>query len=159
MQSLFISQVRILDDFESERLILSSNLKKNKNNVFDFTGHGSQIADRDNEEEDGFDETLIPGDYVDAGPIIDDEIYSMFVTKVSAGVHVVAMIDCCHSGTALDLPYVCNVGDGEIHRDEGFKMPIVDKVKKEKKKKKKESTKKEPTKKKGTKKKKKASKE
>ena len=128
---------------------------------FDFAGHGSQIADRANEEEDGFDETLIPGDYADAGPIVDDEIYSWFVTKVSPGVHVVAMIDCCHSGTALDLPYVCNVGDGEIHRDEGFKMPIIDEVpaKKEKKKKKKESTKKESAKKKGTKKKKKSSKE
>ena len=73
---------------------------------------------------------------------MDDEIYAEFVTKVPAGVHVVALIDCCHSGTAMDLPYVCNVGDGEIRRDEGFKMPItgmelVPKKDKDKKKKKK----------------------
>lgn len=52
---------------------------------------------------------------------MDDWIYSEFVTKVRAGVHVVCIIDCCHSGTAMDLPFVCNPGDTEIRRDEGFK--------------------------------------
>jgi hypothetical protein len=83
------------------------------------------MVDTDGDEEDGMDEILIPGDYKESGQIVDDEIYSDFVTKVPAGVHVVAMIDCCHSGTAMDLPYVCSVGDTEIRRDDGFKMPIT----------------------------------
>ena len=101
---------------------------------------------------------MVPGDYKESGQIVDDEIYAEFVTKVPAGVHVVALIDCCHSGTAMDLPYVCNIGDDEIRRDEGFKMPItgmelVPKKDKDKKKKKKVDKKKAPAKKKPTKKK------
>lgn len=82
------------------------------------------MVDTSGDEDDGFDEILIPGDYKTAGQIMDDEIYSDFVTKVKSGVHVVAMVDCCHSGTAMDLPYVCGVGEGELRRDDGFKMPL-----------------------------------
>jgi len=89
-----------------------------------FSGHGSQVIDRDSNEGDGFDEVLIPGDYRDSGPIFDDEIYHLFVTQVQAGVHVVAVIDCCHSGTAMDLPYVCQAGEEEIHVDDAFRMPV-----------------------------------
>ena len=84
-------------------------------------GHGGRLADRDGDEDDGYDEILIPGDYKENGQIVDDWIYSEFVTKIQAGVHVVALIDCCHSGTAMDLPYVCSVGENEIRRSEGFR--------------------------------------
>ena len=36
---------------------------------------------------------------------------------------MVAVIDCCHSGTAMDLPYVCNVGDTEIRQKADFTIP------------------------------------
>jgi len=71
--------------------------------------------------------------------------------KVAAGVHVVAVIDCCHSGTAMDLPFVCNVGDTEIRPKEAFKIPASGmdlKPKKADKKKKKEKSEKSEKKKK-----------
>jgi hypothetical protein len=40
-----------------------------------FTGHGGQIVDTSGDEDDGFDEILIPGDYKTSGQIVDDEIY------------------------------------------------------------------------------------
>jgi len=89
--------------------------------LFLESGHGGQIEDKDGDEDDGYDEILIPGDHKESGHIVDDWIYSEFVKKIPAGVHVVAVVDCCHSGTAMDLPYVCGVGDGQIRRDEGFK--------------------------------------
>jgi flagellar biosynthesis GTPase FlhF len=109
------------------------------------------MVDTSGDEEDGLDEILIPGDYKENGQIVDDWIFDEFVCKVAGGVHVVAMIDCCHSGTAMDLPYVCSVGDGEIRRDDGFKLPItgmelVPKKDKDKKKKKKEKTEKSSSK-------------
>jgi hypothetical protein len=117
-----------------------------------FKGHGAQVVDKDADEEDGFDEILIPADYRDNGPIFDDELYHLFITQVQPGVHVVAVIDSCHSGSALDLPYICNVGDEEIHRDEAFKMPIdgtgAAKKRKTKEKKKKKKKDKDPSKKK-----------
>ena len=79
------------------------------------------MEDKDGDEDDGYDEILIPGDYKVSGQIVDDWIYNEFVKKIPAGVHVVALVDCCHSGTAMDLPYVCGAGDSEIRRDEGFK--------------------------------------
>lgn len=101
------------------------------------------MKDRDGDEEDGYDEILIPGDYKESGQIVDDEIYQHFVTQVPPGVHVVAMIDCCHSGTAMDLPYVCNVGDGAIHPKDGYRpIAITGAELVPKKKKDKESTKK-----------------
>jgi len=87
-----------------------------------FSGHGGQIVDTSGDEDDGFDEILIPGDYKTSGQIVDDDIYDEFVTKMSAGVRVTAMIDCCHSGTAMDLPYVCGAGDTQMRRDNGFKI-------------------------------------
>jgi len=119
-----------------------------------FSGHGGQMKDQDGDEEDGFDEILIPGDYKESGQIVDDDIYSEFVSKVPAGVHVVALIDCCHSGTAMDLPYVCSVGDNEIRRDEGFRIPLTGTelvAKKDKDKRKAAKKKKKPSKKKAAK--------
>jgi hypothetical protein len=68
------------------------------------------------------DEALIPGDYKKSGHILDDELYAQFVTQVPAGVHVVCIIDCCHSGSAMDLPYICDVGDEQLRYKEGFNL-------------------------------------
>jgi metacaspase-1 len=81
------------------------------------------MKDSSGDEEDGFDEVLMPADYKEVGQIQDDEIFDEFVTKVAAGVTVTCMIDCCHSGTAMDLPYVCNAGDKRMKVDAGFKIP------------------------------------
>ena len=45
-------------------------------------GHGGQIEDKSGDEDDGFDEILIPSDYKENGHIVDDEIFEEFVTKV-----------------------------------------------------------------------------
>lgn len=107
-----------------------------------FVGHGSQFY-----EADGFNEVLLPGDYRDSGPVFDDEIYHLFVTQVQAGVHVVAVIDCCNPGKAMALPYVCHAGEEEIYQDDTFRMPvdgsggIKERISKERKKKKKKKDK------------------
>lgn len=70
-----------------------------------YSGHGGRIKDEDSDESDGFDETLIPMDYQSAGYIIDDDLYEELVLPMSKGVLVTCLMDCCHSGTVLDLPY------------------------------------------------------
>jgi len=76
------------------------------NLYFHFSGHGSQTKDLDGDEEDGFDETICPQDYKTAGMIVDDEIHAKLVEPLPAGVHLQIVMDCCHSGTGADLPYV-----------------------------------------------------
>jgi len=70
-----------------------------------YSGHGGKLRDDGNDEADGYDETLIPLDYNTAGQIRDDDLLKDLVMKFKSGVFVTSMMDCCHSGTVLDLPY------------------------------------------------------
>lgn len=57
-------------------------------------------------------QTLVPVDYQKAGQIRDDDLYKMLVAPMKPGVFATFIMDCCHSGSVLDLPYVF-VADGE----------------------------------------------
>eukprot|EP01012_Entosiphon_sulcatum_P043363 TRINITY_DN5765_c0_g3_i1.p1 TRINITY_DN5765_c0_g3~~TRINITY_DN5765_c0_g3_i1.p1 ORF type:complete len:452 (+),score=67.27 TRINITY_DN5765_c0_g3_i1:23-1357(+) len=73
---------------------------------FHYSGHGGSMPDDNGDEADGLDETLIPVDYRTAGQIRDDAILQNLVLPLPAGVVLTVVLDCCHSGTALDLPFV-----------------------------------------------------
>jgi len=77
-----------------------------------YSGHGGRLRDDDGDEKDGYDETLVPVDYQQAGQIRDDDLYSILVGPMKAGVVLTCVMDCCHSGTVLDLPYAF-IADGE----------------------------------------------
>jgi Caspase domain len=57
------------------------------------------------DEEDGYDETLIPVDFQQHGQIRDDDLLRILVKPMKEGVTMTCLMDCCHSGTVLDLPY------------------------------------------------------
>jgi len=96
---------------------------------FHFSGHGSQVVDTNGDEDDGLDETILPCDYNTAGQIIDDDLYDILVKGLPVGARLTALMDCCHSGTGMDLPYVHVPGGG------GGSSSKKDKKKKKKKKK------------------------
>merc|ERR1712157_49685 len=50
-------------------------------------------------------ETILPVDYKNKGEIIDDELWSTLIYPLQSGVRLTAVMDCCHSGTGLDLPF------------------------------------------------------
>jgi hypothetical protein len=68
-------------------------------------GHGGRVQDATSEESDGYDETLIPVDYMSAGQIKDDVVYTELVGRMPEGSYLTCLLDCCHSGSVLDLPY------------------------------------------------------
>lgn len=80
---------------------------------FHYSGHGGQARDRSGEEADGMNETLIPLDYRSAGQIEDDEINRVLVNPLPSGARLHAVVDACHSGTVLDLPFLWR-GTGDI---------------------------------------------
>lgn len=90
-----------------------------------YAGHGGHKSDKSGEEKDGRDETLIPVDFqrYRVGEILDDDIYQKLVLKLKKGVFATSVMDCCHSGTVLDLPYKF-LGDGKqeggMNANEGF---------------------------------------
>ncbi|BAF12184.1 metacaspase-1 [Oryza sativa Japonica Group] len=77
--------------------------------VLHFSGHGVQKLDVDGDEADGYDEALCPVDFERAGVILDDEINETIVRPLVAGVKLHAIVDTCHSGTILDLPFLCRL--------------------------------------------------
>jgi len=78
--------------------------------LFHYSGHSGQIINEDNTEEDGLDEVLIPSDDKDFDKIItDDQLRKYLVDALPIGSSLVAIIDCCHSGSMLDLEHFrCN---------------------------------------------------
>ena len=71
--------------------------------VFQYAGHGYQLADPDGDESDGKDEALVPIDFDSGAFVVDDEIREILLT-MREGVSLTCFLDCCHSGTRHALP-------------------------------------------------------
>jgi len=80
---------------------------------FHYSGHGGTAKDTDDDEVDGFDETILPVDFNYSGQIVDDVIYANLVEPLPEGCRLTAIFDSCHSGTVMDLPYTYQC-DGSI---------------------------------------------
>lgn len=80
---------------------------------FHYSGHGGQTKDLDGDEDDGYDEVIYPIDHDAAGHIVDDDMHEIMVRPLPAGCRLTAIFDSCHSGSALDLPYIYST-EGKI---------------------------------------------
>jgi len=79
---------------------------------FHYSGHGSQMIDRDYnrvEEPDGKDEIICPTDLNWRDKVIKDDDFKAVFNKVPKGVNLTVVLDCCHSGGGIDN--VNEVGD------------------------------------------------
>ena len=85
---------------------LVKHARPNDSLFFHYSGHGGQTEDLDGDEDDGYDEVIYPVDFRVAGHIVDDEMHSIMVKSLPAGCRLTAIFDSCHSGSALDLPYI-----------------------------------------------------
>ncbi len=77
-----------------------------------FSGHGQAVEDMNGDEQDGWDEAIIPVDaaavyspksYRGENHILDDELYGYFKTlrsKIGSNGMLYATIDACHSGSS-----------------------------------------------------------
>jgi hypothetical protein len=65
-----------------------------------YSGHGGQVEDMNDEEDDHIDETWVLYDR----QLIDDELYGLW-SKFAEGVRILQLSDSCHSGTvSKDVP-------------------------------------------------------
>ena len=102
--------IRVLFDERATKAGILSRLRKLVGSAqagdhvfFSYSGHGSQVRDRDGDESllDRMDEILCPFDIdFDEVYITDDELHKIF-SKLPAGVKLTVILDCCHSGTGL----------------------------------------------------------
>lgn len=89
---------------ELSNLILKGHTAGAKELWFHYSGHGSSTRDRDGDEDDHKDETIVPLDYQRGGMITDDQLHD-YIEHVAKGCKMYCIFDCCHSGTILDLKY------------------------------------------------------
>ena len=73
--------------------------KKGDVALLHFSGHGSNVPDKDGDEADFRDEILCPHDLDWRDPLADDWLRAAF-DKLRDGVSLTVIFDCCHSGTA-----------------------------------------------------------
>ncbi|KAI9313649.1 peptidase C14, caspase domain-containing protein [Dichotomocladium elegans] len=89
-----------------------------------YSGHGGRVKDTNGDEDDGWDETIYPVDHQrypgTSGQIVDDEMHEILVRPLPPGCRLTAIFDSCHSGTALDLPYVYSTA-GSLKESNLFK--------------------------------------
>ena len=85
---------------------LVKDARPNDSLFFHYSGHGGQTPDLDGDEDDGYDEVIYPVDFRTQGHIVDDEMHRIMVKSLAPGVRLTAIFDSCHSGSALDLPYL-----------------------------------------------------
>jgi len=87
-----------------------------------YSGHGGQVRDPDGDRASGFDDTICPVDFEHNGQIDSDTLHRALVTPLARGVRLTVIFDCCHSGTAIELPYV-------YRSDEQGNVGLVDNLK------------------------------
>lgn len=72
---------------------------------FHYSGHGSQLTNKDyatDNEPDGLDEIICPVDLDWRTKVIRDDQLKAIFDRVPEGVNLTVILDCCHSGGALD---------------------------------------------------------
>ncbi|KAK2460320.1 hypothetical protein APHAL10511_007709 [Amanita phalloides] len=92
---------------------LVKDARPNDSLFFHYSGHGGQTKDLDGDEDDGFDEVVYPMDFKTKSHIVDDLLHDILVKPLPPGCRLTAIFDSCHSGSALDLPYIYST-EGKI---------------------------------------------
>ncbi len=102
-----VANIRVLTDERAikrniiDRLTwLVSSVVAGDHLVFHYSGHGSQIRDRNGDElNDGMDEIICPHDMSWDGNFISDDDLGATFAKLPIGVTLDVILDSCHSGT------------------------------------------------------------
>jgi len=87
---------------------LSRRIRQGDQVLLFYSGHGSQMTDREGDEGDGLDETLVPydsgrasgnGEEAENRDITDDEINHWAAQILAVTPHLTLIFDCCHAAT------------------------------------------------------------
>jgi len=102
------SEIRVLTDSRATKKNIIARLDKMVKVavngdflIFHFSGHGSQIRDREGDElSDHMDELICPYDMNWDDGFISDDLLSESLQQLKKGVRMEIILDSCHSGTA-----------------------------------------------------------
>ncbi|TVY81644.1 Metacaspase-1 [Lachnellula suecica] len=85
----------------------------------------TEVKDPDGDRESGFDDTICPVDFEKNGQIDSDTLHKTLVSPLNPAARLTILFDCCHSGSAVELPYVYRPdGDGQVNLVDNVKQGI-----------------------------------
>jgi hypothetical protein len=84
---------------------LVKDLKAGENVFFHYSGHGGLTVDLNKDEKTGMDSCIYPISGKNIEIILDDELKILLANKIPKGSKCFAVLDCCHSGSGLDLRF------------------------------------------------------
>ncbi|QIX01897.1 hypothetical protein AMS68_007414 [Peltaster fructicola] len=90
-------------------------------NFLHYSGHGGQVPS-EGYGSSGFSDTIVPVDFERGGQIPSNILHRTLVSSLPANSTLFIVLDCCHSGSALELPYV-------FRADENGNVNMMDNVK------------------------------
>ena len=101
------NDIRVLTDSRATKINILSRLNKMVKSaedgdslIFHYSGHGSQIRDREGDElKDHMDEIICPYDMNWEDGFITDDMLREILNKLKPGVKMEILLDSCHSGT------------------------------------------------------------
>ncbi|KIW03013.1 uncharacterized protein PV09_05671 [Verruconis gallopava] len=90
-----------------------------------YSGHGGQVVDPYGDRPTGFNDTIVPVDFERAGQIDSGTLHRHLVSQLAPGCQLHIVFDCCHSGSAVELPYVYRSdGDGRVSLIDNFRQGV-----------------------------------
>jgi len=99
--------VNILREFERIATLASAEI------FVHYSGHGSNVIDKNNDEISGFDSVIVPCDFLTEGVILDDVLFQI-VSKIRC--KATLLFDSCNSGSVCDLPYSLSFNNNRIYQ-------------------------------------------
>jgi len=61
-----------------------------------YSGHGGQVPDPDGDRASGYDDTIVPVDWLQAGQISSDTLHRHLVSALPSNSTLFILFDCCH---------------------------------------------------------------
>lgn len=130
------NEVRLLVDERATKSNIMERLKwlitgarKGDRLFFQYSGHGTQLATRDEiGEVDGMDEAIVPYDYNwdDVNTFITDNEFNNLFRQVPEGVHFIWVSDSCHSGGLTKQLFKRTFDPNAVNIIPRFLMPPAD---------------------------------
>lgn len=108
-----------------KKMVIFAKNNKNSELWLSFSGHGGQ--ENSFIEKNGKSEFIYPVDHLSAGYISDDWLKINLVNSLPTDCKLFVLMDCCHSGTNLDLPY--KIYNNKLITNNNIQLPLANIIK------------------------------
>ncbi|KAF2228567.1 peptidase C14 [Viridothelium virens] len=90
-----------------------------------YSGHGGQVPDTSGDSSTGLNDTIVPVDFEYRGQLDSDILHQHLVHALHPTSTLFIVFDCCHSGSACELPFVYRSdADGNVSAMDNLRQGV-----------------------------------